>query len=53
MVHIFLNRLFGFIVEITEGERLKEKTGNERKAQLWNACIETASETLRVGESFS
>ena len=35
-------------VEITEGERLKEKTDNERKAQLWNACIETASEALRV-----
>ena len=35
-------------VEITEGETLKEKTDRERKAQLWNACIETASEVLRV-----
>ena len=35
-------------VEITEGERLKEKSDKERKAQLWNACIETASEALRV-----
>ena len=35
-------------VEITEGERLKEKADKERKAQLWNACIETASEALRV-----
>ena len=35
-------------VEITEGEKLKEKSDNERNAQLWNACIETASEALRV-----
>jgi DnaJ family protein C protein 3 len=35
-------------VEITEGERLKEKSENEKKAHLWNACIETASEALRV-----
>jgi len=35
-------------MEITEGERLKEKSDMERKAQLWNVCIETASEALRV-----
>jgi DnaJ homolog subfamily C member 3 len=34
-------------VEITEGERLK-KSDKEWKAQLWNACIETASEALKV-----
>ena len=35
-------------LEIKEGQRLKEKTGMERKAQLWNACMESASEALRV-----
>src|SRR5271168_563725 len=35
-------------LEIKEGQRLKEKTGMERKAQLWNACMELASEALRV-----
>lgn len=35
-------------MEISEGETLKEKADKERKAQLWNACIETASEALRV-----
>lgn len=35
-------------VEITQGESLKEKADKERQAQLWNACIETTSEALRV-----
>ena len=35
-------------LEINEGERLKEKADKERKAELWNACIETTSEALRV-----
>ena len=39
-------------VEITEGETLKEKSDTERKAQLWNTCVEIASEALSV-KSFS
>ena len=35
-------------LEITQGERLKEKADKERKAQLWNACVETASEVSRI-----
>ena len=34
--------------EIREGERLVEKTEKERRAQLWNACVESASQALRI-----
>ncbi|KIK05368.1 hypothetical protein K443DRAFT_91478 [Laccaria amethystina LaAM-08-1] len=34
--------------EIKEGERLVEKTEKERRAQLWNACVESASQALRI-----
>lgn len=34
--------------EITEGEQLAKKATQERKAQLWNACVETTSTALRV-----
>lgn len=33
--------------EIEEGEQLHLKLEKERKAQLWNACAETASALLR------
>ncbi|KAF8148867.1 hypothetical protein B0H34DRAFT_802752 [Crassisporium funariophilum] len=34
--------------DIKEGERGREKTMKERKAGLWNACVESASGVLRV-----
>ncbi|KDR71063.1 hypothetical protein GALMADRAFT_254233 [Galerina marginata CBS 339.88] len=34
--------------EIKEGEQLKNKTEKERSAELWNACVESASQALRV-----
>lgn len=33
--------------DIEEGEQLYAKLEKERKAQLWNACVETASTLLR------
>ncbi|KAF8901525.1 co-chaperone [Gymnopilus junonius] len=34
--------------EIKEGERLMNKAEKERSAELWNACVESATEALRV-----
>ncbi|KAF9567663.1 hypothetical protein CPC08DRAFT_814158 [Agrocybe pediades] len=34
--------------DIEEGEKMKQKTEKERNAELWNACVESASQTLRV-----
>ena len=34
--------------EIEEGERMEKKMEQERAAQLWNACVESASAALRV-----
>ncbi|KAF9037051.1 hypothetical protein BJ165DRAFT_1503016 [Panaeolus papilionaceus] len=34
--------------DLTELERVREKTEKERNAGLWNACVESASQTLRV-----
>ncbi|KAJ3493706.1 hypothetical protein NLJ89_g10957 [Agrocybe chaxingu] len=34
--------------ELKEGERLKNKAEKERGAQLWNACVESSSQALRV-----
>ena len=34
--------------EIKEGERLMNKAEKERNAELWNACVESATEALRV-----
>ena len=34
--------------EIREGERLVKKTEQERRAQLWNACVESASQALGI-----
>ncbi|KAJ3559631.1 hypothetical protein NP233_g11220 [Leucocoprinus birnbaumii] len=34
--------------EIEEGEQLHSKLEKERKSQLWNACVETASSLLRT-----
>lgn len=34
--------------DIKEGERLKDKAEKERQAELWNACVESASQALRV-----
>jgi len=33
--------------EIEEGQQLHSKVERERKSQLWNACMETASMLLR------
>jgi DnaJ homolog subfamily C member 3 len=34
--------------DIVEGDKLSKKALQERQAQLWNACIETSSATLRI-----
>ncbi|KAF8972098.1 hypothetical protein BDZ97DRAFT_1650271 [Flammula alnicola] len=34
--------------DINEGESLKDKAEKERSAELWNACVESASQALRV-----
>ena len=34
--------------EISDGEHLYAKLEKERKSQLWNACVETASTLLRT-----
>jgi len=34
--------------EIKEGERVKNKAEKERHAQLWNACVDSASQALRI-----
>jgi len=34
--------------DILEGEKMKSKTEKERNAELWNACVESASQTLRI-----
>ena len=33
---------------IKEGERFKNKASKERNAELWNACVDSASQALRV-----
>ncbi|KAF5309268.1 hypothetical protein D9619_012758 [Psilocybe cf. subviscida] len=33
--------------DINEGEQLREKAEKERSAELWNACVESASQALR------
>jgi len=34
--------------EIKEGERLWSKAMKERNAELWNACMDSASQALRI-----
>jgi len=34
--------------DIKEGERFKHKTLKERNAELWNACVDSASQALRI-----
>ena len=34
--------------EIEEGEQMEKKMEQERAAQLWNACVESASAALRI-----
>ncbi|PFH45925.1 hypothetical protein AMATHDRAFT_70891 [Amanita thiersii Skay4041] len=38
----------GLEVDIEEGEKLQVKAEKERRAQLWNACVETTSAALRI-----
>ena len=35
-------------IEIKEGDKLRSKVEKERTAELWNACVESASQALRV-----
>ncbi|PPQ88888.1 hypothetical protein CVT25_009123 [Psilocybe cyanescens] len=34
--------------DMKEGEKLKSKAEKERNAELWNACVESATQALRV-----
>ena len=34
--------------EIKEGEKLRSKGMKERNAELWNACVDSASQALRI-----
>jgi len=34
--------------DLLESERMRSKAEKERNAQLWNACVESASSALRV-----
>lgn len=34
--------------DMTEGEQVRLQTEKERRAQLWNACVESASKALRT-----